>query len=145
MRAYIYCSNGVLKLLPWFLNFHKVSLIDQCLSRGSQTMAGRGQSLFTHFCRVHSLEWDLFLPITQCPSWLDSSWVPWYIALNLTTPTKALLSVDKCQIVVVEWYISLRCLFGPCFWCLSFAPYFLKFSQFVVASWRLRNPRILCL
>jgi len=43
----------------------------------------------------------------------DSSQVPWQLAVDTTAPTKALLSVDGCQIIVVEEGIRAReVLFG---------------------------------
>lgn len=58
------------------------------------------------------------------------------------TPYKGTFVHGWCQIVVVERDLSLGCLFWPSC-CLFFAPYFLKFSHFVVSSWRLSNPTIL--
>lgn len=42
------------------------------------------------------------MPNTKCTGGQDSSRVPWHIILDATAPTKALLSINGYQIVIVE-------------------------------------------
>lgn len=48
------------------------------------------------------------MPITQCTSEWYFSWVSWHMVLDPTAPTKASLSVGRCQIVEggYEWKTS---------------------------------------
>lgn len=42
------------------------------------------------------------MPVNQCMDGQVSFWVLWRIVLNPVAPTKVLLSVDGCQIIVGE-------------------------------------------
>ena len=55
------------------------------------SQAPAGSSDHTKFC----------LPITQCTDGQHSSWVLWYMVLDPTTPTEALLFIDVCQMLFV--------------------------------------------
>ena len=95
--------------LQWYagnLDLHKGSLVHGWLcktvfSRGFWTMAKRGWSWFMGHCKVHRQDQGLLL-ITWCMDRWGASKVPWHMVLDHTAPTKALLPMDRCQIVVVE-------------------------------------------
>lgn len=104
------CNKIVFFFLQWYvgtsllknLDFHKGSFICGWLSktaffRGSWTMAQMGRSQFTDYFRIHSWNWGL------CPYMGgQDSWVPWHMALDHTTPTKALLSMNGYLTIVVK-------------------------------------------
>lgn len=49
---------------------------------------------------VRSTAWPkVCLPITQWTGGWDFFWVPWHMILDPTTPTEALLFMDRCQIL----------------------------------------------
>lgn len=46
-------------------------------------------------------------------TWVGNSRVPWHVALDHTTPTQALLSMDGHQTIVVKGKYDERCLIQP--------------------------------
>lgn len=70
-------------------------------SRDSKTAAKMGFSWFMGYCRVHNCDGGLdnyYLGHRQA----SSPRILWHMAINPTVPTMAILSVDRCQTIVVE-------------------------------------------
>lgn len=75
-------------------------LLGPLFSRGSWTVGRVDRNQFTDHYMVHSWEQSLYA-FTQCTSGWDSFWVIWHVELDHSiAPTKALLSVDGCEMTV---------------------------------------------
>lgn len=58
---------------------------------------------------------EVCMPITRFMGGWDSSQVSWYMVLNSIAPSKALASMDRCQIILVERGTKMRHFILP--WC----------------------------
>lgn len=107
------CSSRVLKTSPletWVSTkaFSSMGVYPRLCFPGAPRSWLRGTETSSQAPANSSAHIKFCLPIIRWRARQDSSWIPWHMVQDTTTPTKALLFIDGCQILFVKEETKMR-------------------------------------